>query len=142
MSRSTNRSGAPISMKYTLETSKASGKKSTLGAGVKRFIPLMEPETGRLIVALAAMLISTGTTLVGPVIIARAIDTYVRLKDNRGLLLASLLLLAVYLVGVASSYTQIRTMGGVGRRVLYSLRNALFMKLQDLPLAFFNQNKA
>ena len=37
---------------------------------------------------------------------------------------------------------QIRTMGGVGRRVLFSLRNALFTKLQDLPVAFFNQNKA
>ena len=37
---------------------------------------------------------------------------------------------------------QIRTMGGVGRRVLFSLRNALFAKLQELPVAFFNQNKA
>ena len=33
-------------------------------------------------------------------------------------------------------------MGGVGRRVLFHLRNALFLKLQDLPVAFFNQNKA
>jgi hypothetical protein len=33
-------------MKYTLETSKAFGKKGTLGAGVKRFVPLMKPETG------------------------------------------------------------------------------------------------
>ncbi len=33
-------------------------------------------------------------------------------------------------------------MGGVGRRVLYYLRNELFLKLQDLPVAFFNQNKA
>ena len=33
-------------------------------------------------------------------------------------------------------------MGGVGRRVLYGLRNTLFTKLQDLPLAFFNENKA
>ena len=57
-------------------------------------------------------------------------------------MLASLVLLAVYLVGVVASYTQIRTMGGVGRRVLFSLRNALFTKLQDLPVAFFNQNKA
>ena len=139
-------------MKYTLETSKAFGSKtggsktagrtSTLGAGVKRFLPLMKPETGLVVVALAAMLISTGASLLGPVIIARAIDTYVRLRDTRGLLLASLVLLAVYLVGVVSSYTQIRTMGGVGRRVLYSLRNALFTKLQDLPVAFFNQNKA
>jgi ATP-binding cassette subfamily B protein len=133
-------------MKYTLETSKAggkaAGKKGTLGAGVQRFVPLMKPETGLIIVALAAMLVSTATSLMGPVIIARGVDTYVRLKDTHGLLIASLVLMAVYLVGVASSYVQIRTMGGVGRRVLFSLRNALFMKLQDLPVAFFNQNKA
>jgi ATP-binding cassette, subfamily B, bacterial len=59
-----------------------------------------------------------------------------------GLLLSAGLLLAVYLSGIVASYTQIRTMGGVGRRVLFSLRNALFMKLQDLPLAFFTENKA
>src|SRR4029077_19688602 len=33
-------------------------------------------------------------------------------------------------------------MGGVGRRVLFQVRNTLFMKLQGLPLSFFNQNKA
>jgi ATP-binding cassette subfamily B protein len=129
-------------MKYKLETSKAPGKKGTVGAGVQRFVPLMKPETGLIVVALAAMLISTGTSLVGPVIIGRGVDTYVRLKDTHGLLIASLVLMAIYLVGVVSSYTQIRTMGGVGRRVLFSLRNNLFTKLQDLPVAFFNENKA
>ena len=133
-------------MKYKLETSKAvgkgAGKKGTLGAGVERFAPLMKPETGLIVVALVAMGIGTGASLVGPVIIGRGIDTYVRLKDFHGLLLASLVLMGVYLVGVVASYTQIRTMGGVGRRVLFSLRNALFTKLQDLPVAFFNENKA
>ncbi len=43
---------------------------------------------------------------------------------------------------MVASYTQIRTMGGVGRRVLFSLRNELFAKLQALPLAFFTENKA
>jgi ATP-binding cassette subfamily B protein len=33
-------------------------------------------------------------------------------------------------------------MGGVGRRVLFKLRNAIFTKLQELPVAFFNANKA
>ena len=33
-------------------------------------------------------------------------------------------------------------MGGVGRRVLFNLRNTLFTKLQELPVAFFNANKA
>ena len=88
------------------------------------------------------MLVSSGATLVGPVIIGHAVDTYVRLKDSHGLLLAAILLLAVYAIGVVASYTQIRTMGGVGRRVLFGLRNELFAKLQDLPLAFFTENKA
>ncbi len=129
-------------MKYKLETTSAPGAKRSLRAGLKRFAPLIAPERGPLIVAAVAMLVSSGATLVGPVIIGRAIDTCVRLKDSRGLLLSSVLLLAVYLVGVAASYTQIRTMGGVGRRVLFSLRNELFAKLQDLPLAFFTENKA
>ena len=33
-------------------------------------------------------------------------------------------------------------MGGIGQRMLYSLRNAVFNKLQELPVDFFNQNKA
>ena len=45
-------------------------------------------------------------------------------------------------VALVTSYVQTRTMGGVGRRILFSLRNALFTKLQDLPVAFFNQNRA
>ncbi len=129
-------------MKYKLETAKAFGSKRPLRAAIKRFVPLIVPERVYLVVAVAAMLVSSGATLVGPVIIGRAIDTFVRVKDSRGLLLSSILLLGVYLIGVAASYTQIRTMGGVGRRVLFSLRNEVFAKLQDLPLAFFTENKA
>ena len=33
-------------------------------------------------------------------------------------------------------------MGGVGRRLLFNLRTKIFGKLQELPVAFFNQNKA
>jgi ATP-binding cassette subfamily B protein len=33
-------------------------------------------------------------------------------------------------------------MGGVGQRMLYNLRNKVFNKLQELPVDFFNQNKA
>jgi ATP-binding cassette subfamily B protein len=129
-------------MKYKLESTRAFGSKSSLRAGLKRFLPLVAEERAHIIVAVIAMLISSGATLVAPVIIGRAIDTYVRLKDTPGLLRSALALLAVYLIGIAASYTQIRTMGGVGRRILFGLRNALFTKLQELPLAFFNENKA
>lgn len=129
-------------MKYKLESAKPFGAKSSVRAGIKRLLPLMAEERSHIIAAVIAMLVSSGATLVAPVIIGRAIDSYVRLKDTQGLLRSSLALLGVYLVGIAASYTQIRTMGGVGRRVLFGLRNALFTKLQELPLAFFNENKA
>jgi ATP-binding cassette, subfamily B, bacterial len=128
-------------MKYKLESAKPFGKTS-LRAGARRFVPFIAEERGRIAVALGAMAVSAIASLVAPVIIGHAIDTYVRLKDLDGLLLSAGLLLAVYLSGIVASYTQIRTMGGVGRRVLFSLRNALFTKLQDLPLAFFAENKA
>jgi ATP-binding cassette subfamily B protein len=129
-------------MKYKLENAKPFGTKTSFRASIKRFLPLLAEERSRIVVALLAMLVSSTATLVAPVIVARAIDTSVRLKDTRGLLQYGLVLLAVYLVGIAGSYTQILTMGGVGRRVLFGLRNALFTKLQELPLAFFNENKA
>jgi ATP-binding cassette subfamily B protein len=129
-------------MKYKLETSSAFGAKRSIRAGIKRFVPLIVPERGRLAIAVAAMVVSSVATLIGPVIIGRGVDTYIRLRDGQGLLRSSVILLAVYLVGIVASYTQIRTMGGVGRQVLFSLRNQLFAKLQGLPLAFFTENKA
>ncbi len=33
-------------------------------------------------------------------------------------------------------------MGGVGQRMLFTLRNAIFNKLQELPVSFFTANKA
>ncbi len=52
------------------------------------------------------------------------------------------ILLAMYLVTLLASYLQTIWMGGVGQRMLFTLRNAIFNKLQLLPVAFFNQNKA
>ena len=85
------------------------GAKPSLRAGIKRFLPLMVPEKAKVIIALVAMAVSAAMGLTGPVIIARAIDRYVRLKDTRMLLLSSLTLMGVYLWGVLASYVQIRT---------------------------------
>ncbi|HEY4361160.1 MAG TPA: ABC transporter ATP-binding protein [Bryobacteraceae bacterium] len=127
-------------MKYKLENKPFA--KSSLRTGLKRLSPFLAEERTHIVVAVVAMLISSGATLVAPMIIGRAIDIYVRSKDTHGLLMSAAALLGVYLVGIMGSYTQILTMGGVGRRVLYEVRNALFTKLQSLPLAFFNDNKA
>src|SRR5678815_3707471 len=66
----------------------------------------------------------------------------IRNRDFAGVLQAAALLLAAYVAGLVATYVQTLQMGTVGRYVLFNLRNALFTKLQQLPLDFFNQNKA
>ena len=129
-------------MKYKLETAKPFGSKKPLSAGVSLFLPYIQQQRGKIVLALVTMTTSSVASLLAPVIISRAVDTYVRLKDMDGLIRSAAVLMAIYLVGIWASYTQIRTMGGVGRRVLFNLRASLFAKLQELPLAFFTENKA
>jgi ATP-binding cassette subfamily B protein len=102
----------------------------------------MIQERGRLAAAFFGMMISSAAGLTAPVIIGRAVDTYVRQGDYGGVLRSAFMLLGAYLVGLVAAYIQTQQMGTVGRNVLFNLRNALFSKLQQLPVDFFNQNKA
>jgi ATP-binding cassette, subfamily B, bacterial len=113
-----------------------------VGAALKRMAPLLKDEKGLVALAFAGMLITSASSLLGPAIIGRTVDLYIRTGDFRGVLVSAAILLGVYLCGLVASYVQTRAMGTVGRAVLFNLRNSLFTKLQSLPLAFFNLNKA
>jgi len=111
-------------------------------ASLRRLAPLMAPERRSIAIAFGAVFISSILGLLGPLIIAHTIDRYIRQGDFSGVLIFGGLLFATYIASFASTYVQTQTMGSVGRRVLFTLRNTLFTKLQELPLEFFNQNKA
>ena len=106
-------------MKYTLDTGRAPRQPASLRSGIKRFVPLVAGEKRQVIIAVLAITFSSVASLVAPVLIAHTIDTYIRLGDASGLWRFSLLVLAVYFAGVVASYIQIRTMGGIGRRILF-----------------------
>jgi len=129
-------------MNYDLnQLSKGQQKTSTL-AGLKKLFQLIAHERRNLLLALCAILANSGLNLLGPFIVGRTIDKYVVTKQYHGVLINCGFLLAMYLVTLVTSYLQTRLMGGVGQRMLFTLRNAVFNKLQQLPVAFFNQNKA
>jgi ATP-binding cassette subfamily B protein len=127
---------------YTLNKGERLGQKLSIISALKRLAPLLRDEKKTVALASIAMLATNGAGLLGPVIIARAVDRYIQGGNFQGVLTSAGLLLGIYLVGLLASYYQTLAMGTVGRAVLFNLRNALFTILQALPLAFFNQNKA
>ncbi len=130
-------------MDYNLNKNKAGTEpKNSATAAAKKLWPLLRNEKKIIAIAFVAILINAGLQLVAPLIIAHVIDTYIPVRNYGGVFMYAIYLLLVYLGALGASYAQTRLMGGVGQRVLFNLRNALFLKLQELPVAFFNQNKA
>jgi ATP-binding cassette subfamily B protein len=129
-------------MNYDLnQLSKTQQKTSTL-AGLKKLLQLIAHEKPTLIIAFFIILANSTLNLLGPLIIGHTIDNYVEHKDFHGVLRNAAILLAMYSTALFTSYKQTTLMGGVGQRMLFTLRNSIFNKLQQLPVAFFNQNKA
>jgi ATP-binding cassette subfamily B protein len=142
MFRSMPHNRAQATMNYNLNQDSETQKKTSTLVALKKLLKLISGEHKVLIIALIIILINSALLLVGPLIIGYTIDNYVRTKNYDGVLHMAGLLLAMYLVTLVTGYFQSKLMGGVGQRMLYILRNAIFNKIQELPVAFFNQNKA
>ena len=131
-------------MKYNLNDLQANAPKSSTWSALGKLLQLINHERTNLLLALIAILVNSTLNLMGPLIIGHTIDRYIFVahKNYHGVLVNCGILFAMYLVALLSSYLQTILMGGVGQRMLYTLRNTIFNKLQLLPVGFFNQNKA
>lgn len=131
-------------MNYNLNIlSEEKKKKKKFGfASLKSLVAHMVEEKKILLTAFFAMLITAILNLIGPVLIGYTVDNYVQTKQFHGVLIFSGILLGMYIVALGAGYLQTKLMGTVGQRMLFTLRNSVFTKLQELPYDFFNQNKA
>jgi ATP-binding cassette, subfamily B, bacterial len=102
---------------------------------------LLKPEKTNLIKASAALLITSLLSLSAPAILAYAIDTYLAVGDYNGVLRCGGLLLLISLVAFVTQYFQSLWMGSIGQRIVYRLRDEVFHKLQELPLAYFAKHQ-
>ncbi|MFH0842509.1 MAG: ABC transporter ATP-binding protein [Bacteroidota bacterium] len=130
-------------MNYNLNqtTEKAAGKLPVI-ASLRKLIGIISSERRNVIIAFAAIFLNVGLNLLGPYLVGYTIDNYVQTKNYPGVLHYAGILVAMYVTAFVVNYAQMRMMGGIGQRMLFTLRNSVFSKLQELPLDFFNQNKA
>lgn len=103
---------------------------------------LIGPDRTKLARALAAILFTSTLNLAGPALLGWGIDHPLARGDFAGVLRCGAVLLGMYLISLVSHYHQALWMGGVGQSVLFRVRQQLFMKLQELPVAFFQAHKS
>lgn len=111
-------------------------------SAIRKILPLIRLEKKNIFFAFVAVMINSGLSLLAPSIIGYVVETYVRVKRYDGILIFSGILLVIYIFAATANYLQIRLIGVVGRRTLFRIRNKVFTKIQELPMAFFNQNQA
>lgn len=124
------------SLTYKLE----SGKKSK--GSLKEFYPFIQSDKGKMIVTAICIFLNSSVNMLAPYLIAKAVDTYIAAGNEAGLLQIIYILLGAFIFTIITGYVQGILIGQISQGALFKLREALFKKLQALPIAFFNQNKA
>ncbi|MBS1605908.1 MAG: ABC transporter ATP-binding protein [Bacteroidetes bacterium] len=130
---------------YNLNIVTGQEKKTAIWPALRKLIGLLPEQKGRLLLALVFMILYAVLTMVAPFIVGETINRYILDKNHQdfSMVLRSCgWLLLIYALNLLAVYLRTILMGGFGQHLLYSLRNAIFKKLQELPVAFFSQNKA
>jgi ATP-binding cassette, subfamily B, multidrug efflux pump len=110
------------------------------GATARRLLGELRPYSRSLLLAFALVVVGALSQAGGPWLIGRAIDRYILGDDPAGLFRTMALLFGVYVAGTLATRGQIRQVGSVGQRVLASMRERIFERLQRLPLRYFDRH--
>ncbi|MDB5254667.1 MAG: transporter ATP-binding protein, partial [Candidatus Nomurabacteria bacterium] len=116
-------------MNYQLSTSK---EKTSVTTAMRKLLPYLKGERMQLIISFIAIIVNSGLLLLAPLMIGHAVNIYILPKQYAGLLGYSGLILLVFIGAAFANYVQSKSMGAVGQRLLFTLRGAIFDKLQAL----------
>ena len=122
-------------------------KPKDMGAAIKRLFSYVGEDKYKVMLAVVCVIISTAANLAGTYMLRPIIDnlsddavsTAAKIQD---LLLGLGLMAVIYLVGVAASFIQSRTMIRVSQNTLKRIRDDLFGKLQKLSVRYYDTNSA
>lgn len=121
-----------------LATAERSLKLSTL----QRFLQYFAPYRKELPIALLLVVLGAATQSLGPLLIGWSIDNLIMRGNLSGLLLMLGGLAGIYILGVWAIRGQILRIGSIMQRLLAQLRHDIFMKIQSLPVSFFDRSEA
>lgn len=119
--------------------SMAGGKPKNLRKTVGRLFDYISQDKWKLIVVCLCVIGSTVSNLAGSYMLRPIINGLTSEDGSVTFLLKGILtMLCIYLVGVLAQYLQQRIMVTVSQNAIYKLRNDLFVRLQKLPVRYYD----
>ena len=111
------------------------------GATIKRILAFLGPHQRPLVGVGALAIVGTVLALTGPILLGKAIDTYIALRDLIGLSVNAGIMLAVYVGRGLIQILQGYIMVGVGQKFVAELRENIFNHIQTLSMAYHDHHQ-
>jgi ATP-binding cassette, subfamily B, multidrug efflux pump len=109
---------------------------------LNRLLGYLQPYRKEIPIALAMVAFGAVTQSIGPFLIGWSIDNLIRPGDLRGLMIMLVVLVVIYVSGIQAIRQQIMRVGWIVQRMLAQLRQDIFIKIQSLPVSFFDRSEA
>ena len=104
-------------------------------------LSLVKENKLRLFLAMVCMLVIAISTSATAFLVKPVLDDIFVNKDTRMLIIIPIAVILIYFLRGLGSYGQEYLMNYVGEGIIRNLRNDLYNRIQDLPLAFFHKEK-
>ena len=107
---------------------------------LKNLLPYFRKYLKTIIIASFLLLFSTLLTLLGPILIKRAIDVEIPTKSVQGLIIIAGIYIVVQIVVLLVRYFQQIEIMSVGERAIADLKADMFRHLLKLPISYFDKH--
>jgi subfamily B ATP-binding cassette protein MsbA len=107
---------------------------------ISRLYVYIRPYMGRLIVAMACMIIVAFATAFSAYLVKPVLDDIFLNKDAVKLMILPFVVIALYLVKGGAMYGQRYLMAYIGQRIVANIRRDMYYRLQDMDLSYFFKN--
>jgi len=108
---------------------------------LRRVLSYVKPYTGRMLIAVVALIFSVGLGLILPLVIRNLVDVVLSEKNLDTLNRIAILLLVVFVVQAIFSFIHRLSMAFVGERVVADIRVQVYTHLQKLSLQYFADHR-
>jgi subfamily B ATP-binding cassette protein MsbA len=103
----------------------------------RRLLGYLSPYRGQMILAILALLVSSGLNLMFPLVIVQLLDSVTQIQTDGLLNMLTILLVGIFLLGAVFSFVEQYLLTYVGEHIVYDLRTSLYARLQQLSLDFY-----